>query len=186
MKPPGESLTRKPAGPEPTGPHPEGRGAVVQEVPPGAVRYETVDVRPGVVGRALAGLVVATVVVVAVLFPVFNAFKARAGRREPPPPPMGRLDPGRLPAEPRLQTAPSQDLAAIRAEEERLLSSYGWVDEQQGVVHIPIDVAMRIVAERGLPSPPTAASPSPAAASPVPPAPAPSPAAGARAPGERR
>jgi hypothetical protein len=31
------------------------------------------------------------------------------------------------------------------------LSSYGWVDKQQGVVRIPVERAMEMVVERGVP-----------------------------------
>jgi hypothetical protein len=35
--------------------------------------------------------------------------------------------------------------------QENQLNSYGWVDEQSGVAHIPIEHAMDLIAERGLP-----------------------------------
>jgi hypothetical protein len=56
-----------------------------------------------------------------------------------------------VPPEPRQQTHPAQDLAAFRAAKHDLLTSYGWVDQAHGVVHIPIDEAMQKIAERGLP-----------------------------------
>jgi hypothetical protein len=34
--------------------------------------------------------------------------------------------------------------------EEQQLHSYGWVDQGAGSVHIPIDQAMQLIAERGL------------------------------------
>ena len=36
-------------------------------------------------------------------------------------------------------------------DQEKQLNSYGWVDQKAGVAHIPIDQAMRLIAERGLP-----------------------------------
>lgn len=36
-------------------------------------------------------------------------------------------------------------LAELRAQEAELLNSYGWVDQQKGVVRIPIDKAMDIM-----------------------------------------
>jgi len=36
-------------------------------------------------------------------------------------------------------------------DQEDQLNSYGWVDEQAGVAHIPIDRAMDLIVERGLP-----------------------------------
>jgi len=53
--------------------------------------------------------------------------------------------------EPRLQLAPREDLAALRTREDAELNSYGWVDKTSGVVRIPIDRAMDLVLERGLP-----------------------------------
>lgn len=174
----GQPISERPAGPAGTGPQ-EPPSLRPSDVPPGAVRFESADVTARSVAKALAGLVAVTVVVVAVLLPLFGWFQSRARRSDPPPPPMGGHQTGRLPAEPRLQTTPARDLAAIRGEEERLLTSYGWVDEQKGIARIPIDEAMRLIAQRGLP---------PAApASPVPPGAAPSgsPAAAAPPGGQR-
>jgi hypothetical protein len=39
------------------------------------------------------------------------------------------------------QHTPVTDLKAMRAAEERVLKHYGWVDKQNGIVHIPIDQA---------------------------------------------
>jgi hypothetical protein len=36
-------------------------------------------------------------------------------------------------------------------DQEKALNSYGWVDEKAGIAHIPIDRAMEIIAQRGLP-----------------------------------
>jgi hypothetical protein len=40
-----------------------------------------------------------------------------------------------------------------RAAREERLRSYGWVDRQKGVVHIPVDRAMELVAEGARPAP---------------------------------
>ena len=57
-----------------------------------------------------------------------------------------------LPPAPRLQVAPVEDLARYRAAQESTLNSYGWVDQKAGVVRIPIDRAMDLLLERGLPA----------------------------------
>ena len=57
-----------------------------------------------------------------------------------------------MPPEPRLQTDPRQDLADLRAKEDVLLGTAGVVDENAGVFRIPIDVAMKLTLERGLPA----------------------------------
>ena len=56
------------------------------------------------------------------------------------------------PPEPRLQAMPAIDLLQFRAREDERLSTYGWVDRQAGVVHLPIERAMELVAKEGLPA----------------------------------
>jgi hypothetical protein len=46
---------------------------------------------------------------------------------------------------PREQPAPQVDLDALRAREDRELTTYGWVDRSNGIVRIPIDRAMQLV-----------------------------------------
>ncbi len=60
-------------------------------------------------------------------------------------------DPASSFPEPRLQARPSADMAAFKARETAELNSYGWVDRQHGVVHVPIEQAMRNLAEHGIP-----------------------------------
>jgi hypothetical protein len=55
------------------------------------------------------------------------------------------------PPAPRLQTDPAADLAAVRQADTARLSGYGWVERTQGTVHIPIDRALALTLERGLP-----------------------------------
>ncbi len=57
-----------------------------------------------------------------------------------------------LPPEPRLQVQPVEDLNHVRQGQEELLNTYGWVDRASGKVRIPIDRAMDLVIERGLPA----------------------------------
>ena len=63
--------------------------------------------------------------------------------------PLAGLRP--LPPTPRLQITPARDLKDTREQEHELLSSYGWVEKDKGIVRIPIDRAMDLLAERGLP-----------------------------------
>ena len=58
----------------------------------------------------------------------------------------------RLPPEPRLQTNPREDLRLLREQEDAILKSYGWVDRPAGVVRIPIEEAMKLTVQRGLPA----------------------------------
>jgi hypothetical protein len=62
-------------------------------------------------------------------------FPLAAGQEKEPPPP-------------RLQTQPFKDVHLLRQEQLEKLSSYGWVDQGTASCRIPIEEAMRIVAER--------------------------------------
>jgi hypothetical protein len=52
---------------------------------------------------------------------------------------------------PQLEVNERTELNDIRLHEEDTLSTYGWVDQKAGTVHIPIDRAMELLAQRGLP-----------------------------------
>ena len=63
------------------------------------------------------------------------------------------LQPGRvIPAGPLLQVNGQQDLHDYLQQQQQTLDSYGWVDQGAGVVRIPIDHAMDLVLQRGLPA----------------------------------
>src|SRR5450631_4442495 len=50
------------------------------------------------------------------------------------------------------EVASGEMLKQLRATEENALTTYGWVDRKNGIVHIPIDQAMNLLAQRGLPT----------------------------------
>jgi hypothetical protein len=53
---------------------------------------------------------------------------------------------------PRLQTDDGYDeIYVMHQKEDLLLDNYTWVDQQQGTVRIPIERAMELIAQRGLP-----------------------------------
>ena len=56
-----------------------------------------------------------------------------------------------LPPEPRVEDKPYLQLQNLRTLEDHVLSTYAWVDETAGTVRIPVDRAMDIVAQKGLP-----------------------------------
>jgi len=70
----------------------------------------------------------------------------------PPPPVVRRVTEPRRPPGPLLQASPEAELRALRRELDARLHGYGWTDEAQGLVHVPIDEAIdRAVAAGGLP-----------------------------------
>ena len=60
---------------------------------------------------------------------------------------------GPLPSypQPQLQSDPHADLQTFLKGERARLNSSGWVDRAQGIVHIPIEDAMKHIAQRGIP-----------------------------------
>ena len=101
--------------------------------------YEQSDWHIGAAGLAYLGILVFLAVAAFVMiaaFPRAVSDVSRALAVEPP--------------QPRLQTNPPQDLARFRADEDKQLNSYYWVDKQKGLVHIPIDEAMKRVAAEGI------------------------------------
>ena len=58
---------------------------------------------------------------------------------------------GQPPPAPNLLTDEQTNLKTFRAEEEKKLSSYSWIDQSAGTVRIPIDRAKELLLERGLP-----------------------------------
>jgi hypothetical protein len=64
----------------------------------------------------------------------------------------------RLPPPPRLQVYGTRHWEQIRSAEQARLSSYGWMDRSTGAVHIPVERAMELIAQRGVgPLPPAPA-----------------------------
>ncbi len=53
---------------------------------------------------------------------------------------------------PHLQIMPKEELSQFRTKEEAELNTYGWINRTAGVVRIPIDRAMDLLLERGLPA----------------------------------
>jgi hypothetical protein len=56
------------------------------------------------------------------------------------------------PPEPRLEANPLADLQALHDKEDALLNRYRWIDKSKGIVQIPVDRAMALLARRGLPA----------------------------------
>jgi hypothetical protein len=50
-----------------------------------------------------------------------------------------------------LEHSERRQFEGIVQEQDKVLASYDWVDEKNGVVRIPIDQAMELLAQRGLP-----------------------------------
>lgn len=126
-------------------------------VPPVGAAHEPTDVDSGIAAKFAIWLVVSAVVIHVGLWGLFRFYASYEAAQQPMPTyPLAaaRGAGSRLPPMPRLQGKPANDITEFRAEEARLLGGYSWVDEEAGIVRIPIEEAMRQVIARGLPSRP--------------------------------
>lgn len=117
--------------------------------PPGA-GYEHTDASIWIIAKFLFWLAVSAAVIHFGIAALFNLFVAQRVERGEPRYPLAVNEAPRLPPEPRLQQFPREDIMNFRRGEEALLQHYGWVDRNAGIVHIPIQDAMRLTLERKL------------------------------------
>jgi hypothetical protein len=115
------------------------------------VHHERSDVNVGGVLLFGAGLFVVAAVVHLLIWALFGFFDSREAVRRVREYPLAAQE-NQVPPEPRLQISPREDMRELRDREDELLTSYGWVDRNAGVVRIPIEEAMKIVVQRGLPA----------------------------------
>jgi len=136
------------SGTKPSAGHAAGAGAGA------GAGHEASDLKPrtiAIFGLGLAVVVMASLIVTAWMFDILAA---RRAKEDVPASPLARVE---SPAGPVLQVDAPSDLARLRAEEDATLSTYGWVDRGKGIVRIPIQQAMRRLAEQGAKAPPTRA-----------------------------
>lgn len=117
------------------------------ETPPGST-YEHTDAHVGPMVKFAIWLVVSTIIIQVGLAAMYwLLIRESAERADTQRYPLAVN--GRLPAEPRLQQFPRNEIYEFRMKEEAELHSYGWVDKGAGTVHIPIEDAMRLMLQRG-------------------------------------
>ena len=131
-------------------------------------RHETEEVDVKVIGKFAIGLTLTALVCVGLMIGLFQYFISREGGAPPTRVGQEAMDARQLPPEPRLEETPAADLKEMRDAEDKLLKTYRWVDQDSGIVGLPIDRAMDLVAQRGLPSRPESGPQSAAAGVTVP------------------
>lgn len=92
------------------------------------------------------------VILVAVVISMRWMFFYFAKSQELGPPASPFEDARMLPPQPRLQVQPRVDLQAYCEDQMQQLNTYGWVDPHNEVVRIPVDRAMDLLVQRGLPA----------------------------------
>lgn len=130
--------------------------------PAGNGGFERRDIGVGGVLYFLAGLVVAGLIVHFLATGLYSYLEKRSEAHQTPVSPLVTHAPSdtrhilkdypqsTFPS-PKLEEDERGQLNGIRLKEEQTLSTYDWVDEKAGIVRIPIDRAMDLLAQRGLP-----------------------------------
>lgn len=129
-------------------------------VQPGETPHEPSDVDARGVGLFVVLMVAGILATVFGLAALFTVFQATADDRDPGR--SARQEERGEPPAPRLQVAPSHDLQSLVAQQEELLDRLEWIDRPAGIVRIPLEKALEIVAQDGVPQWPAADDPSPA------------------------
>jgi hypothetical protein len=121
------------------------------------VQFERRDVNVRAMAWIGAAIVITAIVLHAGLYWLFDEFRdtaAESGRvkkkQEQIEQPTG--------GQPKLQADPVTEINQFREEESKKLDTYGWVNKDNGIVHIPIKQAMKLLAGGGLVSADTAKS----------------------------
>ena len=116
---------------------------------PAAERYESSDATAGpvfVYGLALA-LLIAGALAASAWITQRTTHRMQAAERHSPVRELRKAPEG-----PELQAVPARELERHRAWEERVLGATEWIDPVNGVVRIPIERALELTLEEGLPA----------------------------------
>jgi hypothetical protein len=114
------------------------------------VRHEASDIKAKFILLSALALALAAVVIHIGLYWLLAAYDARVPPQAAPL--SAPADEIKAPELPRLQISPPTDLQKMRAAEAETLHGYGWVDKDKKIVRIPIDRAMELMAQKGLPA----------------------------------
>ena len=120
------------------------------QINPHTVGHETEDASVGGILFVGVGLAVAILVSGLIVFGIFEYLKDRPDQVGPSNP-MAESGNQPFPPAPRIDEYPASEMKQLREQEDRLLTTYGWVDKNSGLVRIPIDRAKRLQLERGFP-----------------------------------
>lgn len=115
------------------------------------VVHEESDVNVGAILRYGLGLFLVAVLVHAFLWWLLGIYEGQHERAQTQVYPMAAGQQDRLPPAPRLQNNPQQELRELLAQQKALLAGQSPANKDAGVRRMPIDDAMKMVIEQGLP-----------------------------------
>ena len=114
---------------------------------PNGAGHEQSEVSVRLIVVSLAFLAVFTFLVCVLVGGIFNYLHSEYHTAE-----AERLAQPVIPPAPRIEVEPFRELQGLRAHEEHVQTTYAWVDKDAGVVRIPIDRAIDLLVQKGLPS----------------------------------
>lgn len=112
--------------------------------------HETSDLDARVAGLFGAVLMTAILALMATTYWIYEFSTSRQAARYPAVSPLAYTR--EATPEPRLQVNAPRELRELRRAEDAALHGYAWIDKDRGLVRIPIDRAIEILAQRGLPA----------------------------------
>ncbi|MBV9658761.1 MAG: hypothetical protein JO295_11685 [Verrucomicrobia bacterium] len=126
-----------------------------------AAGHETSDFAPRPVAWFGVGMIATLLITFAFVWPLLKHFSVSAeraaldDRRRTEPAAASFVQAAPQAGEngaPLLQIVPEEELATMRDRDAEELKTYGWIDARNRVVRLPIERAMDLVAQRGLPA----------------------------------
>ncbi len=137
-------------------PHAHGHASADDEYlnPASGSGHEHTDANVSMIIQFAVWLTVSAIIVHVLMWFTFAIFVDLREDTGPAEFPLAAEQGPRLPAGPRLQAQPANEIYDFRQRETAELEGYGWLDRNAGTVRIPIAEAMRLAVERGLPSRP--------------------------------
>ena len=116
------------------------------------LRHEHRDVDIWAVGKFAIALVLLAIVSLAGLLGLYRYLLNQEGGAIQQTAKGFDVDARHRPPAPQLEETPAVDWQRQLAAEENVLHSYAWIDQKGGTVRIPIDRAIDLLAQRGLPA----------------------------------
>lgn len=111
--------------------------------------YEALTVNVRSLMWWMIGLIIVIAVAIGVAAAMAGLLSEQNGILKPPLP---AFDVRSIPSEPPVDADLQEELRELRASQRSRLNSYGWIDRDRGIVHIPIEEATQLLLQRNVPA----------------------------------
>ena len=118
------------------------------------VAYEHGDVNVFAISKFGIGLTIGTVIAVMAMWGLFDWFYHQGNPAVEDVPQRILSERPTVPPEPRLQVRPKIEIKELRESEDKFLTTYAWIDPDKGIVRIPVEKAIDLMAAKGYKSRP--------------------------------